>query len=114
MEVGIEPAPIPPPATTTAAVITAPVPAATTALPTGSTTGSTTDSTTGSTTAGGQVQDMLDLALKQVGDEYVFGADVAESDPDTSVWDCGGADPVVRGTGRVRTSPAARSSSTWI
>ena len=88
MEVGIELRRFPRPATTTAAVITAPVPAATTALPTGSTTGSTTDSTTGSTTAGGQVQDMLDLALKQVGDEYVFGADVAESDPDTSVWDC--------------------------
>ena len=31
---------------------------------------------------------MLDLALKQVGDEYVFGADVAETDPDPSVWDC--------------------------
>lgn len=79
MEAGTGPAPV------TAAVITAPLataPAATmpATMPTAG------PSSSGS--AGGQVQHMLDLALKQVGDEYVFGADVAETDPDPSVWDC--------------------------
>ena len=81
MEAGTGPAPV---TAATAAVITAPAivpapaPVATAAGPVPTSSGA----------AGGQVQHMLDLALKQVGDEYVFGADVAETDPDPSVWDC--------------------------
>ncbi len=79
MDAGTGPAPV---TAAPAAVITAPapMPAPVATVPT--------SAPTSSATAGGQVQHMLDLALKQVGDEYVFGADVAETDPDPSVWDC--------------------------
>ncbi len=38
--------------------------------------------------AGTQVQQMIAHAMDQVGDQYVFGAEVSETDPDPSVWDC--------------------------
>lgn len=79
MEAGTGPAPVT--AATAAVVAAAPVAAPPVPAP-------TVPAPTSSGTAGGQVQQMLDLALKQVGDEYVFGADVAETDPDPSVWDC--------------------------
>ena len=34
------------------------------------------------------VHHLLDEALKQVGDQYVFGAEVDVNDPDPKVWDC--------------------------
>ena len=36
----------------------------------------------------GAVQHLIDVAMAQVGDDYVFGANVAETDPDPQVWDC--------------------------
>ena len=60
----------------------------------------------------GSVQHMIDLAMAQVGDDYVFGADVAETDPDPSVWDCAEFTQWSASPGRAPTSRAARSSST--
>ena len=37
---------------------------------------------------GGAVQHMLDQALAQVGDQYVFGAEVDLNDPNPQTWDC--------------------------
>ena len=34
------------------------------------------------------MQHLIDVAMAQVGDDYVFGAKVAETDPDPQVWDC--------------------------
>lgn len=36
-----------------------------------------------------QVKQMIDKALAHVGDKYVFGVDVAVTDPDPKVWDSG-------------------------
>lgn len=36
----------------------------------------------------GSVQHMLDQALAQVGDQYIFGAEVDVNDPDPQTWDC--------------------------
>jgi hypothetical protein len=36
----------------------------------------------------GNVQHMLQAALAQVGDQYVFGAEVDVNDPNPQVWDC--------------------------
>jgi cell wall-associated NlpC family hydrolase len=38
--------------------------------------------------ATGSVQLLIDVAMAQVGDDYAFGAEVAETDPDPQVWDC--------------------------
>jgi len=35
------------------------------------------------------LQLMVDKALAQVGDQYIFGAEVSETDPDPSIWDQG-------------------------
>lgn len=45
--------------------------------------------TPGSPDAGDQIDRMIGAALDQVGDQYVFGAEVSESDPDPDVWDQG-------------------------
>ena len=36
----------------------------------------------------GSVQHLIDVAMAQVGDDYVYGVEVAETDPDPQVWDC--------------------------
>ncbi len=75
MDAGTGPAPTP----VAAPVLAAPpvaAPAAPTAAPQGHVGGS------------GNVQHMLDAALAQVGDQYVFGAEVDVNDPDPQVWDC--------------------------
>jgi cell wall-associated NlpC family hydrolase len=43
---------------------------------------------TGQVGGSGSVQHLIDVAMAQVGDQYVFGAEVSETDPDPSVWDC--------------------------
>jgi hypothetical protein len=53
-----------------------------------------TGSTAGTSSVGGaesaassQVQQMIDKALAQVGDQYIFGVEVSVTDPDPSAWD---------------------------
>ena len=58
----------------------------------GSTAGTGSAAGTGNTggsesAAGGQVQLMIDKALAQVGDQYIFGVEVSVTDPDPSAWD---------------------------
>lgn len=77
------PAVVPP--TTTVIVVN---PSAAEPNPGSSAAHTTTGTSVPSTTASGDVQAMLDKALKQVGDQYVFGAEVSDTDPDPSVWDC--------------------------
>ncbi len=72
MDAGTGPAPIP----VAAPVMTAPVTAAPTTPVQGHVGGS------------GNVQHMLDAALAQVGDQYVFGAEVDVNDPNPQTWDC--------------------------
>ena len=72
MDAGTGPAPIP----VAAPVVTAPIAPAPTAPVQGHVGGS------------GNVQHMLEAALAQVGDQYVFGAEVDVNDPDPQTWDC--------------------------
>jgi len=56
----------------------APVPASTPATP----------AARGQHGGSGSVQHLIDVAMAQVGDDYVYGVEVAETDPDPQVWDC--------------------------
>ncbi len=73
----------PPPAPLVAAPVVAAAPPPVAAAPAPPMT------TTAAHTGGsGSVQHMLDQALAQVGDQYVFGAEVDVNDPDPTTWDC--------------------------
>ena len=73
----------------TAAIALAPSLAGCTQTTAGTGSTASTSSTTGGaeSAAGGQVQLMIDKALAQVGDQYIFGVEVSVTDPDPSAWD---------------------------
>ena len=80
MDAGTGPPPVPVVVPQVAPVVVqAAPPPVTTAQPT---------TTTGQIGGTGSVQHLIDVAMAQVGDQYVFGAEVSETDPDPSVWDC--------------------------
>jgi cell wall-associated NlpC family hydrolase len=68
----------PAPAVPAPVAATAPVPASTPATP----------AVDGQVGGSGSVQHLIDVAMAQVGDDYVYGVEVAETDPDPQVWDC--------------------------
>ena len=97
----VTPQPVPAPSPTapavTVIVVTPPAPNGTAATSAPETSEHDTTTSTDSTTptshdadaaATGSVQHMLDKALAQLGDQYVYGANVSEDDPDPQTWDC--------------------------